>query len=204
MSKPGTTGAGQEALLDAPGGVQLQFVLAQGFLQAAPLGDVANHGGRHRAAIQWDRAHGDLGKEFTAVLAARPQVSPRSQSQRAESAPEELAVAPVGAAQAVGYEDLHRAAQQFLPGVAEHQLGLRVEQNDLAARVDHQHGVGGKFDDPAEPLADPGAQEAGSRECAVAATFVDATFSGTHAMPPLCLICGHKYMKSSRTARSQQ
>src|SRR5262245_2624240 len=56
------------------------------------------------------------------------------------------------AAKALGHQQLHRLIEQFLARIAKEFLGLRVDQDNLAAAVDNHHGIRGGLQEPAELL----------------------------------------------------
>ena len=66
-------------------------------------------------------------------------------------------MAGVKAAEPFGDEDLDGLPEEFVPVVAEHPLGLGVDQLDPAVRPDDDHGVGGRLQQRPEPLLDPAA-----------------------------------------------
>jgi hypothetical protein len=62
------------------------------------------------------------------------------------------AVADVPLGEAVGDQKFDRLADQLLPLVAEHRLGLGVGPADDAPLVHHHDGVGGELEQPVEDL----------------------------------------------------
>ena len=46
---------------------------------------------------------------------------------------------------ALGYQNFHRLAEEFLAPIAEQCLGLRVDQHDTALRIGDDDGIRGQF-----------------------------------------------------------
>ena len=103
------------------------------------------------------RAEADLHGELAAVLAQAVELATRAHRPHPRRGEEAAAVSPACAAEPLGHQDLDLPPQQLLAGVAEERLGLGVDQDDPAGRVDDHHRVGGRLQEPAEfrlrPLA---------------------------------------------------
>ena len=123
--------------------------LAQLFFERAPLGDVADESGQHRAVVRSDAGDGQFDRELAAVGAESPQLGlaarERSASGRQVLAEGAHSRRPVFR----GQQQLDVAAEDVEPLVAEHLLGRRIELADVELVVHRDDRVLRRFENGA-------------------------------------------------------
>jgi hypothetical protein len=101
------------------------------------------------------RTQADLDREFDAQLAYAEQLQAHSHRPHVRVGKVTFAVAGMLRVEAVRNQERNRLAEQFLAGEAEELLGLRVDEHDLAALVDDDHGVWCRFEQGPEFVTIP-------------------------------------------------
>ena len=120
--------------------------IAHLLLRFLAIGDVADGRRGEPAFVGFQRRQADFDGELAAVLAATRQF--QSGPHLAHFRINEIAAAmgQMLITQGLGHQHLDRTADQRLPLVAEHALGLGVDQFDHALAVDDDHRIGRCFE----------------------------------------------------------
>ncbi len=111
---------------------------------------VANDARHKLAAGRLHRAEADLHREFRVVLASCDQVEPGTHRAQTGVVTEGGAILDVLLPQPLRQQHLDGLAEHLLPGIAEHALGLAVDDRDLAMVVNDNHRVGRRLQDRPE------------------------------------------------------
>jgi hypothetical protein len=106
------------------------------------VGDVAHRAHDHGAFLGFQRAQADFHRKLLAALAQAEKLLAGAHLAGARLGKETAAVAQVGTAVALRQQHFHRLAQQLGTGVAEHALGLGIDQDHAARHVHDDDRVG--------------------------------------------------------------
>jgi hypothetical protein len=115
--------------------------------------DVADSSGDQDALGVLERAQHELNGKLTAVLAARRELQPGADLLRERLGCTAGAVRYQPLREAFWDDVAHLLPDELVAVVAELLLRLDVQQNDLAALIHHDHGVGSRFQQAAVPGA---------------------------------------------------
>ncbi len=111
--------------------------------------DVPNRRRYQDALRAFERAQHEFDGEVAAVLVPRDELDAGADLLRQRVFRGTKRVGDQPFREAFGNDVFHFLAQQFIAAVAELLFGLHIQQHDLPALVDHHHGVGGGFEQPA-------------------------------------------------------
>src|SRR5512143_1239048 len=103
--------------------------------EAVAFGDVSHDGGHVQLLATNERTETDLDRKAAAVFALAEQLEADAHRPGGWPAGKPRAVAEVCRTQLLGYEDLHRLAQELFALVAEQRLGLGVHEKNAAGTV---------------------------------------------------------------------
>ena len=116
---------------------------AQGLFGPVALGNITNHAGHQQALPSLERAQTHLGRKLAAVLATSHQRVTSTDRARARGGGVAGAMLHMARAQLLGQQQVDRLAKQLVAPVAKQQLGLVVDDHNLALAVDDYDRVGG-------------------------------------------------------------
>ena len=116
-----------------------------GLLRAPPLRDVAHRRDRDPPALGLDGGERDLRRELASVAAPGEEGEARDHRPCAGSGGIGHAM-PGMRGEALGHQLLDGPPHQILARIAEEDLGLSVDQDDPAIRIDPQNRIGSKFE----------------------------------------------------------
>ena len=114
--------------------------------------DVADRAGDEHALVGLQRTEADLDRELAAVLAQPVELELATHRSRDGVADIALDVVAMLPAQPLGDQLGDVLADELLAAIAEHALGLRVDELDVTMAVDDHHGVRRRLEQPAELL----------------------------------------------------
>ena len=101
------------------------------------------HNGREHepALFRFDRHEADFDRELASVLPLSEQISASTHRTRRRVGEESVAIFGMLRSEPLRHQQFHGLPQEFIAGVTEDLLGLRVDQDDTPLGVDHQHSV---------------------------------------------------------------
>ncbi len=119
------------------------------FFRVPAHADVADRRRHQRPLGAFERAEHDFNGELAAILAPGGQFNAGADLLGQSFGGRAGAVGDQPFGEALGNDVLDFLSHQFVAAVAKLFLRLHVQQNDVAALVDHHHGVGSGFEQPA-------------------------------------------------------
>ncbi len=120
-----------------------------------PLGDVTDSHRSHNPAFGGQRTQADLDGELAPVLSHRRQDQALTHLPWPRAGEIVGTVRGVGRAGRLGYQDLHRLADQLAVAVPEHARRLGVHHHDGPVRCHGQRGIRRRLEQAAEPFLSP-------------------------------------------------